>query len=541
MHHRSVLFASIVTLALASCHRSSRTPGIGVGAPKFVGDVEIAQNNNAWVPQVAVVSLETDVPTRVELRISDGQSTWEVTADPDYATAHPRVPVVGMRAGRSHTIEVTVRDVDGQATAAPVALTFTTPDLPVGFPMIDVEVSLPQYMEDGLRLLSILTNNLGSVPTIIDANGEVLWYFDASQTPLLDDQVMVFPMQNGNLMLIGAWRVMVEINLLGDVLNLYYASRQTGPAPGTIAVDTDSFHHEFLEMPAGSGADFAVLGTERRTYTDYPTDVVDPNQTEPSADVIGDEILELNRDGTVVRRFRLLDLLDPYRMTYDTLGNFWDEVYLSPTKDWSHANGLALDERNDRWIVSLRHQDAVVAIDRASGQVAWIAGDPARWNPPWSTLLLSPIGAGFEWQYHQHAPQLLSDGTLMLFDNGNGRAVPPTPALPFAEAYSRALQLRIDAGNRTVEQVWSYGGPPGGSEPSFYSFFVSSAFRQPATGNVIVCDGGKLATGGRMYGRVFEVTSEPTPQVVFACEIGGDGVSNNESYFVYRAYRLPGF
>ncbi len=226
-------------------------------------------------------------------------------------------------------------------------------------------------------------------------------------------------------------------------------------------------------------------------------------------------------------------------MCYDTLGNFWDTVYGRSTRDWSHANALVLDPSTDSWIVSLRHQDCLVKIGRQSGQIEWILGDHDRWALTWQPYLLTPVGTGFQWQYHQHAPELQADGSMLVFDNGNGRAIPPAPALSPAQSYSRAVRFRVDEGNHTVAQPWAYGGPPGGSGPSFYSFFVSSAYRMAATGNVLVCDGGKITATGRMYARLFEVTDEVLPQVVFDCEIGADGVTSTESYFAYRAYRLP--
>lgn len=531
----------LALLVLAGCHRSRSAAQIILATPSFVGAVTIAANTNPWVPLAAAISLATDVPTRVELRITDPQRSWDVIAVAGYATDHDRVPVVGMQAGRLHSIEVTVRDALGNATAAPTTLEFTTPALPSYFPPIEVVSSLPQYMEDGVTLLAIMSGQSGSMPTIIDAAGDVIWFLDVSLSPIgSQDQVMTIPQRNGNLMLIVGNSLLVEVNMLGDILQMFFASGLGGAVPGAISIDTDSFHHDFVELPEGADADYAVLGSELRTLPNYPSDVVNPSQTVPTADVIGDEIVEFNRDGTVVRRLRLFDILDPYRVGYDSLSDFWDDHYGQATFDWSHANGLALDPATDSWIVSLRHQDMVFKLQRTTGQLEWILGDHGRWNAPWSDQLLTPIGTGFAWQYHQHAPQLQPDGSLMLFDNGNQRAIPPAAPVPFPEAYSRAVQFRVDENVGSVEQLWAYGGPPNSSGPSFYSFFVSSAYRMPKSGNVLVCDGGKAGPGGRLFGRVFEITTEPTPQVVFEFKVQADGVANTTSYFLYRAYRLPG-
>lgn len=505
----------------------------------IVGSISLTQNDNPWVPLAAVLSLATDVPTQIDLVLTDDAGERRVAAVSGFATRHDRIPVLGLRPGMETEIEIVVRDQQGKVTAAPVRR-FTTPALPASFPPLTVQTAAPAAMEPGVRLLSICSQAPGCFPTILDENGDVVWYLDCAASPIGDLQTIVAPLANGNLMLIVADRLLVEVDLLGNVVGSWSAANLGYGMPGTTLVDVDSFHHEIVELPPGSDADFAVLSTELRVFPDYPAHVGDPSQVVPSANVIGDEIVEFRRDGTVVRRISLFDVLDPYRVTYDSLSDFWNQHYGATTYDWSHGNALVLDPRTDSWVVSLRHQDVVLQLGRQTGELEWMMGDPARWNAPWSDKLLAPTGSPFEWQYHQHAPQLQPDGTMWIYDNGVARAIPPAPALLFQEAYSRAVQFRVDPIARTVEQLFSYGAPPGGSEPSFYSFFVSSAFAQPATGNLLVCDGGKLVGIGRIWGRVFEITTDAARRTVFECSVRADGVTNLASYFIYRAYRLPG-
>lgn len=537
MPRRLGFFCLLALLPLTACPSDSRATA-EAPKPTFVGAVTLTPNDNPWVPQAAILSLATDKPTRVELRFTDPDRTWNVIASSGYATQHDRIPVVGMRPDREHSIQVTVRDQQGMSATWPSLLEFTTPPLPVDFPPIEVPISDPSAMEAGVTLLSLITANPGSMPIMLDAEGEVVWYLNCALSAIGTLQTLTAPLPNGNLMLVVQERLMIEVNMLGDILQAFSAARHS-VFPDTTLVDVDSFHHEILALPPGEDADFAVLGTEVRELPDYPIDTIDPTQTTPLADVVGDEIVEFRRDGTVVRRIRLLDVLDPYRITYDTLHPFWNDHYGRPTYDWSHGNALVLDPRTNSWIVSLRHQDCVLQIGRYSGQVEWILGDPQRWRLPWASALLTPIGSNLEWPYHQHAPQLMPDGTIYLFDNGVARAIPPTPPLAASQWWSRAVQFRVDQRTRTVEQLWSYGSPPG-SGPSFYSFFVSSAFHLPTTGNVLICDGGKIEPPNQLYAHIFEVTSEATPRRVFEVHVRGDGVTNTTSYFIYRAYRLPG-
>ena len=148
-----------------------------------------------------------------------------------------------------------------------------------------------------------------------------------------------------------------------------------------------------------------------------------------TANVVGSTVLLMKRDGTLAGEWKLLDILDPYRVSYGGLGRFWNrEGYghlEGGTRDWGHANGAIVDPRDGNIIVTIRHQDAVVKFDR-DGQLGWILGDHARWSERFRPFLLEPEGA-FEWPYHMHAPQITAAGTLMLFDNGNFRAIPPRP------------------------------------------------------------------------------------------------------------------
>jgi len=126
-----------------------------------------------------------------------------------------------------------------------------------------------------------------------------------------------------------------------------------------------------------------------------------------------------------------------------------------------HINAVDYDSANDLLILSARHQDAIIAIRKAEKEIAWILGDPSGWeNQSSRDLLLTPVGEGFEWQYGAHECTFLSDGSILLFDNGfGGRVKMPEVenALADSENYSRAVIYRVDEENMTVEQVWQYG------------------------------------------------------------------------------------
>ncbi len=153
-----------------------------------------------------------------------------------------------------------------------------------------------------------------------------------------------------------------------------------------ILVDVDSIHHDVLELPAG---DFAVLASEVRTVENYATSDEDPDASRATQDVVGDIVVEFARDGTLVNQWHLLDLVDPYRVGYGSLDKgFWRTTYQAlmddepDVADWAHANALFYDRAQDAYLVALRHQDAIVKLDRATGQertdYRWRTRHPAR-------------------------------------------------------------------------------------------------------------------------------------------------------------------
>ena len=139
---------------------------------------------------------------------------------------------------------------------------------------------------------------------------------------------------------------------------------------------------------------------------------------------------------------------------------------LQPT-DILHANSIQVlpRARKGLWsagdlLVSIRELDLVVVMDPASGRIKW-SGGPGVVD-------------------HQHEPNLLKNGNLLVFDNG-----------PLAR---RSRVLEVDPAAKKV--VWTYQGTPPGD---FFSSIGGSCQGLP-NGNVLITESVK--------GRVFEVTRE---------------------------------
>ena len=542
-----------LSAAILGCDApTSATPEEPISAADTTGpvinNVVLNHNPNPTVPLAAILSLSTDEPAEVTVRVEDGERVWDAISSEQPATEHSLI-VLGLRAGRTHSITAVAVDASGN-TSNSRALALETPPLPDAVPRPEVLISQPGRMEPGVTLFNVIrTGDDGeAVPdyrmlVIVDDQGEVIWYYrdyhgatDARR------------LSNGNILYLGGDHRAAEIDMLGNVIQAWH-SNQADPEtimPGSIHVDTATFHHEVAELPSGN---LLTLGRSARVIDDFPSSESDPNAAPAPATVVGDTIVEFTRDGTVVHEWSLLEILDPYRIGYGSLRSTFPPIqqhYNQPgepiARDWTHSNAVSHDPSDDSFIVSVRYQDAVVKLDRQTGALKWILGTHDHWKEPWQQYLLEPQG-DLEWQYHEHGPEVTGDGSIVMFDNGNGRTSAFGEELPQDQRYSRAVEFSVDEDAMTVTQEWDYGGL---GEEFFYSSYISDADWLPVTGNVLVTDGGRrddengmaaeFDSGGRPWAQIFEVTRTEPAEKVFHIVLQDEAPAG---YQVYRAQRLP--
>jgi arylsulfate sulfotransferase len=514
--------------------------------PPTISDVILNRNPNPSVPLAAILSLSTNEPTKVTIRIDDGERSWDATKSNGFANDHSLM-VLGMRPGRVHKITALVSDTTGNTTETR-PLSMEMPPLPKGIPQPQVLISQPDKMEPGVTLFNV--NRIGDdgkpvadlkTLLIVDDHGEVIWYHRR-----YDGAGDARRISNGNLLLQAGDNRIVEIDMLGNTINHWHARQvDTETVPdNSIHVETNTFHHEVVELPSGS---LLTLSREARVIDDFPTSESDPNAPSMPATVASDVVVEFARDGTLLHEWSLLDILDPRRLSHDSLnagGNMNQHYgYLSedvPLRDWSHSNAVSYDPNDDSFIVSVRHQDAVVKIDRESGALIWILGTHENWRVPWSDYLLEPEGE-LQWQFHEHGPEVGENGSIVMFDNGNGRASAFHEELPLDQRYSRAVEYSIDPDAMTVSQLWDYGGL---GEEWFYSRYIGDADWLPITGNVLVTDGGRQddADGKpsdeddrQRWAQIFELTHTEPAEKIFHLVLKDEPPAG---YQVYRAQRL---
>jgi hypothetical protein len=505
-------------------------------AAVFTQEPVIVANPNPKVPLAAVVKFSADQAVDTTIQVSDGKHKWELHYDrarkPDDG-----LPVVGMRPGRKHEITVSI----GKSSKK---LEYTTPGLPAArgeFPPIKVTKGQGK-IEPGITLLCVRRQSAGSAAgpdearfgmlVAVDEDGEVVWYYKS------DVRISDFEhRENGAILLLTVDHRLVEIDVLGNEIGSWFAAGRPGGAIAVVPVDTTAFHHEVDETGKGN---LIVLGARRREIDNYYTSETDPNAPRKKQWVMGDEIIEFNRDGKILWKWNAFDHLDPFRIGYETFSGYYERAGFPGTIDWTHGNSLFYDEKDDSVTVSLCYQSAVLKIDRKTGGIRWILGEPGGWPAALEKKLLKPVGE-LRWPWHQHGVTMAGRASVLVYDNGNYGARPFTAPVAPAKTNSRAVEYKVDEKKMTVQQVWESDGAGG---DSVVSTAMGNPEWQPKTGNVLVVYGGllpmtQLAQADPTWTRVREWTHTKPARVVWELVIEDSSKEKPVGWQLFCGSRWP--
>lgn len=459
---RSITGLIITAVTLSACGKDgkdntgdSSTPT----TPSIIVSAELSRISEA-VPLTRLLEVTLSEPARIEATVTDGteSKTWRFAS---VATEHS-VPLIGFKPDHTWQVELSVVEEDGTVHTHP-ALDTEDSIVPTIWPDFDLNHIDPSRAQPGYTLLNLRSSGSPPVPdetwTLLDENYEPVW------TLLHADQAkMVFQRADGLFMgldkradIQGQFASVKDLS--GNVITEYHTD-ESWVGTGIPVVNTFAFHHDLIELPSGN---FAALAKEPTGYPvdNFPISYDDSLIRQDGLNVNADRIIEFTPDGDKVTEIRLGDLMDTNRIGHDSL----DASFLDGRLDWIHANGLDYDPGSDSFIVSFRHQDAVIKVDRQTGELKWILGTPTNWSPTHTPYLLTP-DASVSWAYHQHSPSISDDGQrVIVFDNGNWRSSPwdgtVDPDDGPREMQSRIVEYQIDEAGMAVSQNWQFQPPDG--------------------------------------------------------------------------------
>ena len=368
------------------------------------------------------VEWSTDRPTRTILAVDCGEDIDWTISKIHPLTEH-KVFVMGLLQG----VHCAFSAQTGQGESKEVEVDVGT--IPEELPGFQTLVSHPARIQAGWTLLN-LNNSFNNIPlyvAIIDQKARYRWYYKRNTTHPGDD---------------------TEVSIIPDGLLIGGNRHKYGPAivswEGEVLWEDDFFSHHDIRL---YGPDDHIM---------YLASIYDcPGDAEP---YYANSIVEYDRFAEEqVWVFRYCDYYVP-------------PVY---REDWSHLNAVVpFPDQENTYLLSSREQHHLYKVLRDPDGIAWKMG------------LNGDFGLDEQDRFmRQHAPEILSNGNILLFDNGDTRE-------PNVRRWSRALEISYDEDSMTAEAVWSFR-----PDPDIYSWLWGDADRLP-NGNTLVTFGMRSTTNG---------------------------------------------
>jgi len=128
---------------------------------------------------------------------------------------------------------------------------------------------------------------------------------------------------------------------------------------------------------------------------------------------LGQRIVEWDKNtGQELWSWNAFDHIDMSQ--YDKQEELWWDAYISGRFDWLHSNAFFFDEVENAIYISIRHLNQITKISYPSGEIIYSIGLSDEYETGSSNNICNDLR--FSWQHHV---QLLDDGDLLFFDNGN--------------------------------------------------------------------------------------------------------------------------
>ena len=486
----------LLIILFLGCSEDDLPPESGVDIDSdLITSLEVRLNPSGYAPLAAIISLETTTSVSVQTTVIGRQGNLSnFVGQTEGPATDFELEVFGLYADYDNQVEITLQDSSGN-TLETQTVSIQTGPLIADLPQITIDTP-----SNASELELNFVNYFGFTDQfrpqrafIFDQFGDIRWYLDFSSHPTLNELFYdngMTVLQNGNLLFgDGSTGSIYETDLFGRIENSW-------------SLQGNGFHHHVVEKPDGN-----LLVTIN----------------DASKNTVEDVVVEIDRNsGQFVTTWDLNNSLDNSRRA-------WPTDLADLNVDWFHANFIEYSTDDDEIIVSGRTQ-GVVKLSREN-EVSYILAPHRDWETSGngvdlSQFLLTPLDANdepitdpevlegssnhpdFEWSWYQHSPILMPNGNLMVFDNGDNRNY--TNVGP----YSRAVEYEIDAQNKTIKQVWSYGKERG---EETYARIVSRVSYVASKHSVLFTPGSSVQ-GGIAAGKVIEVDYD-SRSVIFEATI----------------------
>ena len=123
--------------------------------------------------------------------------------------------------------------------------------------------------------------------SVLDDHGRIVWRYESESRIAGVDQF-----EDGNILFHRADSRTLEIDMLGNVVNQWFAARNPEiTSSAGVAIDVQTLHHQPHEMPNGN---FLALTANARMVKGYYDDAFDLSKRRDRM-VMGDDIVEIDR------------------------------------------------------------------------------------------------------------------------------------------------------------------------------------------------------------------------------------------------------
>jgi hypothetical protein len=355
------------------------------------------------------------------------------------------IPVFGLYAGHQNVVDIAVTFKDGSSKSMTTRiLSSAYTDLAGIFDRPNIIKSRTRGDDLGIDFMAM--KPASTAPVVIDTDGEVRWVGSAVNTH-------------------GRWAAFHDNGFVAgepDTTRFHRLELDGSSYQATVKHPTyTNFHHN---LDAGRyGGLLGEFDAVEDGVLNYETIVA-----------------EFSSTGVVLKEWNVARIVAEHMRRH---GDDPD-LFVRAGRDWFHNNAATYDPNDNSVIISGR-EDFLIKLDYDSSEIIWILGDPTKYWYTFPSLRAKAVtlGGGGLYPIGQHSVSVMSDGSVMVFDNGLGSFAFNHPVgVPLGETrgYSSVAAYRIDRATLTGSELWRFD-----NGRTLFSDICSSAY-EGRNGSVLV-------------------------------------------------------